>query len=835
MKKFLHILTISTLVISGAILFSWLDNSDRNCETTCSNSYENPKLHPGEYMSHQRMYPYDEIKQEVYFEAMDQARKLNDQSSKFDYEWEFAGPTNIGGRITDIECHPDSPETIYLGAASGGVWKSEDNGNNWDYSFEGINLISIGDIAIDPNNEDIIYTGTGEANSSSYSFRGDGLYKSIDAGATWQHSGLENSAYIGRIIVDYNNSNRLFVASCGNLFTPDPERGVYRSINGGSDWEKILFVNDSTSAIDIIQHPENPDILYAAMWERMRGLNYRHSFGDGSGIWKTTDGGDNWTELTNGLITGSDAGRIGITISKSNPDVLYAFYDLPYSEVAVFRTNNGGDNWTQTSDWELQGMNSSFGWYFGQVRVHPQDEDMAWVMGVYMYKTSNGGDNWSEGTSWGVHVDHHAMYFDEENNRILLGNDGGLYESNNNGNSWSKINNLPFTQFYALDIDYQNPSRIIGGTQDNNTVMTQGSTDDWYAILGGDGMYCLIDYSNSNVLYAEYQWGNLFKSTNGGNDMDYIGWQWEDDRVNWSAPLAMDPVNSQNLYFGTYRVYKSTNSGNSWSTVSGDLTKGTDQYFHTITTIAVSPLNPDIVIAGSGDGLVHISENSGLSWENITDGLPDRWVTRVAGDPFDENTIYATISGFRWDEPLAHVYKSTDLGQSWTSISGNLPEIPVNDIVLDPENQGYIYVGTDAGVYFTNDGGSTWEGINDGIYSVPVVAMKIHNPSRTMVIGTYGVSMYRLNLDDMVTGVGEKKEKEFDFTVYPNPFNNSINLSGPVDLVDDFRLFNANGKHIIWADKVKLNDLPDLPKGIYYLHLLGYDGKTVAVEKVVKR
>jgi photosystem II stability/assembly factor-like uncharacterized protein len=568
----------------------------------------------------------------------------------------------------------------------------------------------------------------------------------------------------------------------------------------------------------------------------MRGLTYRHSFGYGSGIWKTQDGGETWTEVTNGLLNGENVGRIGLTISQSDPDVLYAFYDLDNYEVAVYRSNNGGDSWSATNTWDLQGMNSNFGWYFGQVRVHPEDEDKVWVMGVQMFTSSNGGDSWADATGWDVHVDHHAMSFDIENNRILLGNDGGLYESYDNGNSWSKINNLPFTQFYAIDINYQDPGMLIGGTQDNNTILTQtGNTDDWYAILGGDGMYCLIDYDNPNVLYAEYQWGNLHKSTNGGEDMEYIGWNWSDDRVNWSAPLAMDPGNPSVLYFGTYRVWKSTDSGNSWMDVSGDITKGIDQYFHTITTIAISPLDNNIVIAGTGDGLVHISTNGGLLWENITEGLPDRWVTKVAGDPFDENTLYATVSGFRWDEPVAHIYRSADLGQNWENISGNLPGVPVNDIALDPDHEGYIYVATDAGVFFTNDGGGVWESINEGIYNVPIIAMKIHNPSRQLVIGTYGVSMYRLNLDDLVTSVGEKKEAKPEFTVYPNPFTRSLTLQGPVELVDDFRLYDLSGKHILWADKIRLADLPELKPGIYYLHLLDHSGKTIAVEKVVRK
>ncbi len=463
MKK--YIIPVAFIVTLSFILV--LSDFNHNQDNDKKRTAEKVQLSPGEYMAHQRMYPYNEIKQKNYLDAVKQARSFRNSEKLWDYTWEFAGPTNIGGRITDIEVHPDSPSTIYLGAATGGVWKSDNMGEDWEYVFNGQDLISIGDIAIDPNDEDVLYVGTGEANSSSFSFIGNGIYKSTDAGDSWEFSGLELSAYIGRVIVDYNNSDRVFAAASGNLFTPSEERGIYRSLDGGGTWERTLFVNDTVAAIDLVQHPTNPDILYAGMWERTRGLKYRHSYGEGTGIWKTTNGGDTWEELTNGLPSG-DVGRPGLTIAKSNPDILYVFYDMPDYDPLVYKTENGGDSWSEVNSGQLGGMNSNFGWYFGQVRVHPEDEDLVWVMGVQMYKSTNGGNSWSDGTgSSSVHVDHHAMEFDEANERIWLGNDGGLYLSENNGVSWNKINNLPFTQFYAIDVDYQNPDRLVGGTQDN--------------------------------------------------------------------------------------------------------------------------------------------------------------------------------------------------------------------------------------------------------------------------------------------------------------------------------------------------------------------------------
>ncbi len=757
-----------------------------------------PTLTPNDWMAMQRIYPYDRINPEAFLSATRQVQLLMQSDPDRNFPWTFTGPDNIGGRITDIESPAGSPSTLYIGAATGGILKTTDLGLTWTNLFDDVPVISVGDIAIDPNNAQVLYCGTGEANSASFSFLGNGMYKSTDAGESWQHIGLTNSAYIGRVLVDYSNSQRVFVAACGNLFTATDERGVYRSDDGGQTWQRVLFLTDSTSAIDLVQHPTNPQILYASMWERIRGLTYRQSFGETSGIWKSTDGGTTWNEMTSGLPSGNNVGRIGIAIAKSNPDVLYAFYDLADSEVAVYKSLNGGTSWTRTNDGALYGMNSNFGWYFGQVRVDPENANRVFVMGVNLFRTENGGSSWTDVSSWDFHVDHHAMFFDEVNNRIIEGNDGGLYKSQNNGNSWTKINNLPLTQFYAIDIDYQLPERIYGGTQDNNTIRTlTGGTSDWEPILGGDGMYTLVDYTNSNTIYAEYQWGNLYRSDDGGSNMNYISGPMSGDRVNWSAPLAMHPDNSSILYFGTYRVWKSTNKGNSWQAVSPDLTAGINQYFYTITTIDISRVNPAIVIAGTGDGKVHVSTTNGQNWQNISAGLPNRWITKVAADPFNAQTIYATISGFRWDEPLPHVFKSTNLGLNWIDITGNLPEFPVNDIVLDPDLPGRIIVATDAGVYGTENGGEYWYWMWDNLPAVPVCAMKIHAPSRTVVAGTYGLSTYTANLDDLMTGMSPlKKTRSVNLAVNPNPFMSSTTLSFYLPGEDQIRvsIYGLNGE-----------------------------------------
>jgi len=777
-----------------------------------------PGMLPSDWMDRQRSYPQGQIKTEWYLQAVRHARDMHAaDADRSDVNWQFAGPLNIGGRITDIEVPAGSFSTIYIAAASGGIFRTTNNGANWENIFEDAATISVGDIAIDPTNTDIIWAGTGESNASSQSFRGDGIYKSTDGGNTWQHSGLEESAYFGRIIVDHSNSNRVFAAVCGNLFTPDGNRGIYRTVNGGSSWERVLFVNDSVSGIDIVQHPTNPDILYAAMWERMRGRNYRRSFGPGSGIWKSEDGGDSWLPLQNGLPIDNSIGRIGLAIAPSSPSTVYAFYDNQY-EVAVYKTLNAGQYWTRTNDGSIQGMNSSFGWYFGQIRVHPTNPNIAWVLGVDLFTTTNGGSSWTQLAGYynmdQIHVDHHAMHIHPVTGRILEGNDGGLYSSEDLGFSWDKINNLPLTQFYDIETDWLRPERIYGGTQDNNTVRTlTGSLSDWDAILGGDGFYCMVDYTNSNIIYAEYQWGGLSKSTNGGSNMYSISGYWSSDRVNWSAPVIMHPQTPTTLYFGTYRVWKSVNGGSSWTPVSGDLTDGDDgSTFHTITTLAVSPIDPNKVLAGTDDGNVHISINGGTVWSDISAGLPDRWITRVATDPFDVNTIYATCSGFRWDEPLAHVFRSTNNGVTWESISGNLPELPVNAFIADPTKQGRLFVATDAGMFWSMNAGAEWQSLNATLGNVPITSMKIHAGENFLLIGTYGLGAYKLDLAELSVGTNDIALGGSVLAItkaWPQPYSNTrdqmlqFNIESPEGASAKATITALNGKHI-FRDELRL-------------------------------
>lgn len=724
---------------------------------------------PNDWFYAQRAYPYEQIPAAAYRRAREQARALRDargepaSGKNLNNEWSLVGPSNIGGRITAIGSHESTPQLVYIGAADGGVWKSTDSGVSWSPIFDGVGSQSIGALTVAPYNADVIVVGTGEANASGDSYDGDGVYRSNDGGESWFPLGLEQTRRIGRIALDPIDISRMYVAAAGPLFTKDGNRGIYRTTNLGNTWERTLFVSDSTSAIDVVVEPGNPANVYAAMWERLRRPYDRSVGGVTSGIYKSTDYGATWSLLTNGLPSGSNVGRIGLSASVSSPGTLVAIYaDDPGFFLGLYKSTNGGASWNQMNDGALSGLYSSFGWYFGNVRIDPTDVNRIFCLGVPLYRTTNGGNSWSS-VGGSVHVDHHALWIDPlDNTRVYNGNDGGAFRSQNGGSAWTESFNLPITQFYAIAVDFQNPTnRRYGGTQDNGTMRTTtGSLDDWDVIYGGDGFYCLIDPTNSNVIYAEYQYGGLGKSTNdGGSFSGATSGINSGDRRNWSTPVQMDPNNPQVLYYGTYRVYRSANGASSWSAISGDLTNGPSPgglTYGTITTIAVAESDPSTIYAGTDDGNVSVTTNLGGSWTNVSGSLPERWVTRVAVDPNNDAIGYVTFSGYREDEFMPHVFRTTNHGASWTDISGNLPEAPVNEIVIDPASTSTLIVGTDVGVYISYDLGANWTPLGYGLPDAVMSDLVFDPTNRTLYGGTHGRSILAIDVPASPTTVGPR-------------------------------------------------------------------------------
>jgi photosystem II stability/assembly factor-like uncharacterized protein len=747
-----------------------------------------PDQFPNEWGYAQRAYPYGRIDYEQLKEAVVEAQAMRLEARKLaaplGATWSEEGPSNIGARVTDLAIDPGDPDVVYAAMASGGVFKSTDGGGTWTPISDDLPVLTIGAIAVDPVDPDVIYVGTGEANGQSYSWFGMGMFKSADGGATWSYVGLEETCYIARIVIDPQNTDRIWVAATGSLFGTNPERGVYRSLNGGDTWELVLSVSDSTAATDIAVDPSRPDTVFAAMWERHRGLTYRRSGGVTSGIYRSYDGGDKWTELTGGLPSGDDVGRIGISVCAANPNIVYAIYDMWTGyEARVYKSTDGGTTWSRTSDSALAGIHSSFGWYFGQVRVDPGNANRAFALGVTFYRTENGGASWYEVGS-GNHVDHHAMVFDPNTpSRIFEGNDGGIYRSTNSGTSWTKLYDQPTNQFYEIEIDYLSPQHLYGGTQDNGTIRTpSGAASDWEMIFGGDGFYCNVDPTDSDIIYAEYQYGNLYKSTDFGSSWDRAmdGIDYNGDRHNWSTPVVLDPADPQTVYYCSQRVYRSIDGGDWWDPISGDLTGGAHGGgYGTITTLAPAPGAPDVIYVGTDDSHVWVTTTGGADWADVSAALPNRWVTRVAVDPLDPGTAYVTFSGLRWDENLGDVYRTTDYGSTWSDITGNLPAAPVNAMAVDPDEPARLFVGSDVGCFYTEDYGATWAMLGTGLPPVPVYDLKLHNPTRTLVAGTHGRSMHSFDLttlSDLAAARPADIAGTAGLTNYPNPFKDATTI-----------------------------------------------------------
>ncbi len=838
MKRF-FVLSLLALMVFACENPSTLVPPEASAKAQGKISKIKPQETPHDFMFMQRAYPSGEIRTEAYAEAIAWKREQLQRSSS-NILWEFIGPTNIGGRITDIEIPVDQAQTYFVGSASGGIFKTTDAGANWTPIFDDQEMLSIGDIEISKNDTDILWVGTGEVNAGggSLAYDGDGIYRSADGGITWETKGLPDVGSIGKIVIDPNDDNTLFVGAMGPLFRDDTNRGVYRSTDGGDTWDQVLFVSPITGVIDMAIHPNNGDIVYAASWERVRRPEMRLYGGATSGLHRSLDGGDTWNEMTTGLPSNpSDKGRISIDISLSNPNVLYARYaDANGSIQGVYRTANGGDTWTEMNSSQL--TNVGFHWWFRGIYVDPTNEDIIYNVDFVVQKSTNGGNSWSS-TFPNVHVDQHAMAFNASvAGEVLLGNDGGFYKSTNNGSSSVKDNTLPITQFYRFYVDPQNGDKIYGGTQDNNTIRTTtGGLNDWSAIFGGDGFQPLVDADNTNVIYALSQNGNLGKSTNDGASFSSaLNGIPGADRNNWDTPIAFDPNDSQTLYYGTQRLFKTTNAAGNWTAISPDLTNGSgggNLTFGTIISISVSPFDSQRIYVGTDDGNVWVTPDGGTIWNNVSSGLPDRWVTSVYASPIDTDVVYITLSGYRYGEDNGHVYMSENAGTSWVDIGTGLPDIPVNDIIMD--RFANLYLATDIGVLASLDDGTTWEVLGDNMPAVVVTDMHIHESDELLYAATYGRSVYKLDLSSNPLSTETSVIAE-DISVYPNPASDHVNivLSDSAENVS-VELYDTMGRIVIdkvtsEENRIKIN-ISGIASGVYYLKI--YVAKRNVVKKLI--
>jgi photosystem II stability/assembly factor-like uncharacterized protein len=713
---------------------------------------------PDEWLHMRRMYG-SRVSVEQIARASAQAVRLRSEARARGTQaaWSFLGPETIGGRLLDIALDPDDGNTIYVGSASGGVWKTTDGGGTFDSAWPLDNAPAVGALAMTSDGR--LYAGTGEAGpgGGSITFGNKGVFVSVDGGANWEARGLELSERISRIAIDPTNEQRIFVAATGPLFEPGGQRGVYRSLDGGQTWQRVLAGdNDTTGASDVLVDPVNPQRVYAAMWDHLREPAYRRYGGPGSGVLRSTDGGSTWQRLGNGLPpVGDDVGRVSIGISPSNPSRLYALYiDAVGFFTGFFTSMDGGDNWTQLpNNPQLSNSQSSYGWWFARIWVDPLNETHVFVAGVPLMESTSAGSSWTQNNS--VHVDQHAMAWDLRiAGRVYLGNDGGFYRSNSNGGSpWTAATSQPYTQFYTVDVSEQDPTRIVGGAQDNFCLRSYTSNNPaFWNIYGGcgDGLETLINYDNQNIVYGCSQYGACTRSTNGGDSAQPLG-PTISQRRNWKSPLLFDPNDPAIMYYAGNIVNRSVNGGGAWTAISPDLTGGDpfpgpdEPYpFGTVTTVGVGTSDGNVLYAGTDDARLWWTHDGGDSWTRASDpDLPERWVTDIAVDPQDAMVAYVTYTGFYEGDATPYVLRTTDGGTSWTDVTGNLPQAPVNTAAL---GRGRLIVGNEAGVWSTADGGANWAPVGTNLPMVPVMDLRVHEPTGTVFAATFGRGMWKTDL-----------------------------------------------------------------------------------------
>jgi photosystem II stability/assembly factor-like uncharacterized protein len=706
--------------------------------------------------------------------------------------WMHLGPTNISGRSTDVDVVlPKGPNyTIFVAAASGGVWRSRNEGTSWQPVFEHGPSTSIGDVTVAPSDPGIVWIGTGEANIFRSSMAGAGVFKSTDGGDTFTSMGLAGTHTIARILVHPTNPDIVYVSASGHEWTDNEDRGVYKTTDGGRTWQKIHFVNASTGAIDLVMHPTDHNTLYAATWQRVRRKwnDPRNEAGySGTGIWKTTDGGANWRQVNEGLPAPPQRGRIGIDIARNNPDVLYAFidnYDIARQPEAgqtdaygrpagpvirgasVFRTDNGGTSWRQVSEDSpvMERMSGTYGWVFGQIRVDPNDAERIYVMGLGLNLSEDGGKTFRQ--LRGMHGDHHGLFIDPANSGYLVNaNDGGVYVSYDHGENWRFFVEIPAVQFFNVAHDMASPFQVYGSIQDHGSRrgvvdLSQGRTRipavEWENAPGGEGSNHAIDPRDPDVVYSAGFYGNISRTHLSTDTRENVTPQPGEGerpfRGQWLAPFILSPHNPDVLYHGFNMLHRSMDRGSTWERISDDLThndpaKYGDIPYQTIYSIAESPLRFGLVYAGTDDGRAHVTQDGGKTWTEISAGLPaGKFIAEIVASAYDEATVYLAQNGKRDDDFTPYLWKSTDRGRTWTSIAANIPSGPINVVKEDPKRSNVLYLGTDLGAYVTIDGGRRWEALNAGLPTTFVHDIVIHPREDIMVAATHGRGMFALDV-----------------------------------------------------------------------------------------
>ena len=693
-------------------------------------------------------------------------------------KWRSIGPAWASGRIADFAVNPENPKEYYVAVASGNVWKTTNNGTTWKPVFDKYGAYSIGVVELDPNNSNVVWIGTGENNHQRALGYGDGVYKSLDGGKSFKNMGLKESRQIGGIVIDPRNSDIVFVAAEGSAWGPGEERGLYKSLDGGKTWNKVLEISENTGVNNVVMDPSNPDIMYATSEQRRRTSYTKIGGGPESAVYKSTDGGETWRKIMKGLPK-VDIGGMGIDVSPVDPNVVYLIVEAASDKGGFFRSTDKGESWEKMSSYHSSGQ------YYNEIVCDPKDVDKVYSTETVSKVTVDGGKNWSSISTRGRHVDDHAIWIDPaDTEHFVIGGDGGIYETWDNGATFDFKENLPITQFYRVNVDNDEPFyNVYGGTQDNNSMYGPSQTtsrggvanDEWVVTVGGDGFWAASDPDYPEIIYGESQYGNVVRyDKRSGERTDIrpserkgeLTYKW-----NWDAPMFVSPHKGSRLYMAANKVFKSEDRGNTWTVISDDLTAQVDRnsfpvmgkywpadavskdvstsQWGTIVSLVESPVKAGLLYAGTDDGVISVTENNGESWTQVNTfpGVPEyTTVSDIYADRFDENIVYATFDNLKRDDFKPYVFKSVDKGKTWVSISGNLPENgSVHTIVQDNIRSELLFVGTEFGVFFSVDSGANWVQLKSGLPTIAVRDMVIQERESDLVIATFGRGFYILD------------------------------------------------------------------------------------------
>lgn len=700
------------------------------------------------------------------------------------------GPALMGGRISDLAVVESSPQVFYMGTGSGGLWKTENHGTSWIPLFDDQPNASIGDVTIHQPNPNLVWVGTGEPQNRQSSPYGNGVYKSTDGGRTWSHMGLEDTRHIGRIIIHPTDPDIVWVAALGHLWGPNEQRGVFRTTDGGETWDQVLYIDEHTGAVDLAIDPGDPKTLFAAMYQRQRTGWGFNGGGPGSGLYRTVDGGDSWTELSEGLPEG-DKGRIGIDVFRGDGNLVYAVVEADASsggfgggggqrQGGLFRSEDRGDTWEKMSNTNPRPM------YYSQVRIDPSNPDRIYVLGTQLAISDDGGRSFRNDGAVQIHVDHHALWINPDDpDHLILGSDGGISASWDGAAHWRMFDNIALGQFYQVSYDMRTPYYVCGGLQDNdpwcgpsNNLSFHGiRNQDWYEVAYGDGFTTIVDPTDSTIVFSETQGGNLnrYDVVTGEKTAlkPIVGPRAEGDttkayRFNWHTPLVMSSHDPATIYFGSQYMMRSRDRGVSWEEISPDLSKNIDRdtlsimgvsgsepmmskndgisTYGNLTSIAESPLDADVLYGGTDDGNVQVTTDGGATWTNVVDRIPDlparTYVSRLVASAHEPGRVYATFTGHRNDDYAPYAYVSENFGDSWQPIHDGLPDESINVIIEHPRTASLLMIGNEVGIWFSVDRGESWTRLKNDLPTVPVDDLQIHPRDNDLIVGTHGRSIY---------------------------------------------------------------------------------------------